>query len=172
LGGSGTISNSVTLQSGAAATDTVGAPLTVTGALGLNNNTLYVNTTNVLGAGSYPLMSYNTNGSSGSFSSAPVISGSGLAPGAVATVVTGGGLVSLQLSLTPTKLSFNLNGNNLTLSWPSNYLGWSLQAQTNWLSTGLGTNWVTVPGSSLVTTTNVPLVATNPAVFYRLMYQP
>jgi len=73
---------------------------------------------------------------------------------------------------TPTNLIFTVSNNGLTLSWPANYLGWVLQAQTNPLTTGLGTNWVTVPGSSLVTTTNVPLVATNPAVFYRLMYQP
>ncbi|MEI6075927.1 MAG: autotransporter-associated beta strand repeat-containing protein [Verrucomicrobiota bacterium] len=72
----------------------------------------------------------------------------------------------------PTNLIFSVSSNRLTLSWPANYLGWSLQVQTNSLSTGLGTNWFTVPGSSLVTTTNVPLAATNPSVFYRLIYQP
>ena len=73
---------------------------------------------------------------------------------------------------TPTNLTFSISNNGLTLSWPANYLGWVLQAQTNSLGTGLGTNWVTAPGSSQVTTTTIPLVATNPAVFYRLMYQP
>jgi len=52
------------------------------------------------------------------------------------------------------------------------YLGWVLQAQTDSLTTGLTTNWVVIPGSSVVTTTNVPLSETNQAVFYRLMYQP
>lgn len=73
---------------------------------------------------------------------------------------------------TPIKLSSSVSSNTLTLSWPSNYLGWVLQAQTNSLTTGLTTNWVVVPGSSSVTTTNVPLVRNNPSVFYRLLYQP
>ena len=81
-------------------------------------------------------------------------------------------LVTPPIPTTPTNLFYSMSSGRLTLSWPSNYLGWSLQLQTNSLVKGLGTNWVTVPGSSLVTTTNVPLVATNPAVFYRLMYQP
>jgi hypothetical protein len=72
----------------------------------------------------------------------------------------------------PTNLSCSVSNNTLTLSWPSNYLGWVLQAQTNSLATGLTTNWVVVPGSSAMTTTNVPLGGTNPSVFYRLMYQP
>jgi|GEM_PF-1460616 len=73
---------------------------------------------------------------------------------------------------TPTNLLWSVNNNTLTLSWPANYLGWVLQAQTNSVTKGLTTNWVTVSGSSQVTTTTIPLVATNPAVFYRLMYQP
>jgi len=73
---------------------------------------------------------------------------------------------------TPTNLTFTVSNNSLTLSWPANYLGWVLQAQTNSLGAGLGTNWGTVPGSSLVTSMTIPLIANNPAVFYRLMYQP
>ena len=73
---------------------------------------------------------------------------------------------------TATKLSCSVSNKTLTLSWPSNYLGWVLQAQTNSLTTGLTTNWVVIPGSAAVTTTNVPLGGTNPSVFYRLMYQP
>jgi len=72
----------------------------------------------------------------------------------------------------PTSLAANVSSNILTLSWPSNYVGWVLQAQTNSLATGLTTNWITVPSSSAVTTTNVTLGGTNPSVFYRLMYQP
>jgi len=81
-------------------------------------------------------------------------------------------LVTPPIPTTPTNLLYSVSGGRLTVSWPSNYLGWSLQVQTNSLGKGLGTNWVTVPSSSLVITTNVPLVATNPAVFYRLIYQP
>ena len=73
---------------------------------------------------------------------------------------------------TPTKLSCSISNNTLTLFWPSNYLGWVLQAQTNSLATGLTTNWITISSSSALTTTNVPLGGNNPSVFYRLMYQP
>jgi len=81
-------------------------------------------------------------------------------------------LATVSIPMAPTKLSWSVSKNFLTLSWPSNYLGWLLQVQTNSLTTGLTTNWVVVPGSSAVTTTNFPMGGTNPAVFYRLMYQP
>ena len=77
-----------------------------------------------------------------------------------------------QIPTTPTNLFYSVSSGLLTLSWPSNYLGWSLQVQTNSLTTGLSTNWAVVPGSSAVSTTNVLLGGTNPSVFYRLMYQP
>ena len=35
----------------------------------------------------------------------------------------------------------------LQFSWPADHTGWQLQAQTNNLTSGLGTNWVNVPGS-------------------------
>jgi len=50
------------------------------------------------------------------------------------------------------------------LSWPAGYVGWILQEQTN----ALATNWTDLPDTAAVTSTNVPLVAENPAVFYRL----
>jgi len=61
-------------------------------------------------------------------------------------------------------------GNVLTLSWPPDHLGWRLQAQTNAPGIGLRTNWVSVPGSALVTSTNFPLNPANGAVFFRLIY--
>lgn len=70
---------------------------------------------------------------------------------------------------TPTYLSFGTS-NGLTLSWPSNYTGWRLEAQTNAPGVGIGTNWVTVVNS---TSTNQVTVAPNPAngsVFFRLVY--
>ncbi|MCU0772504.1 MAG: MBG domain-containing protein [Verrucomicrobia bacterium] len=69
---------------------------------------------------------------------------------------------------TPTNLLFVVVGTNLALSWPPEYLGWQLQSQTNSSSDGLGTNWVTLPGSDLLTTTNVPIDPSQPSVFYRL----
>ena len=56
------------------------------------------------------------------------------------------------------------------ISWPADHLGWRLQAHTNVLGTGLGANWVTWPGSDLVTSTNIIITPANSAVFYRLVY--
>ncbi len=71
---------------------------------------------------------------------------------------------------TPTNITFSVSGNVLTLSWPPSYKGWTLQAQTNSLSVGLGTNWVNVPNSASVISTNITMNPATPAVFYRLMY--
>ena len=68
----------------------------------------------------------------------------------------------------PTNITFSVSGSVLTLSWPADHLGWYLQVKTNSLSTGLGTNWVFVPGSSSVVTTNFPVSPANASVFYRL----
>jgi N-acetylneuraminic acid mutarotase len=62
------------------------------------------------------------------------------------------------------KLLTASDGTSLQLSWPTNCLGWMLEAQTN----GLGNNWFPVTGS---TTNNQFLILINPAnssVFYRL----
>ena len=70
-----------------------------------------------------------------------------------------------------TNLSFSLGTpGQITLSWPSNYLGAYLQMQTNGLNTGLSNNWVTIPGSESVTSTNLPLTKTDPTVFFRMVH--
>lgn len=64
-----------------------------------------------------------------------------------------------------------LNGTNLQLSWPTNCLGWQLEAQTNPSGMGLGNAWFPVTGS---TATNQFPILVNPAngsVFYRLHQQ-
>jgi len=73
-------------------------------------------------------------------------------------------------SLNPTNITFRVMANQLQLSWPQDHLGWQLQVQTNSLSIGLGTNWVTVPDSASVTATNMLIVPANGSVFYRLVY--
>ena len=71
------------------------------------------------------------------------------------TIVTGP-------SLNPTNLTFQVTApNELQISWPTDHLGWRLEMQTNSLSTGLGTNWITVPGSTSVTTTNMLIAPAN-----------
>ena len=79
-------------------------------------------------------------------------------------VAAGPGYVNLD----PTNLTMSANGNQLSLSWPADHLGWRLQVQTNSLSTGLGTNWVDIPGSTSITSTNIAVDPSAPTVFYRL----
>jgi autotransporter-associated beta strand protein len=68
----------------------------------------------------------------------------------------------------PAHLTNNVSGSTLSLSWPAGQ-GWRLQAQTNALTTGLGINWSYVTDGS-VSSTNVTIDASNPTVFYRLVY--
>lgn len=74
------------------------------------------------------------------------------------------------VNTSPTNLRFSLSGNQLTLSWPADHTGWTLQAQTNSLSAGLGSQWVNVTGSASVHQMVIPINVTNACVFYRLVY--
>ena len=101
-------------------------------------------------------------------------------PGAYFSVVTNSSISTLYLinytNLTstasyPTNITANVinGGTTLALSWPTTHLGWTLQAQTNSLNVGLTTNgWVDVLGTASVTSTNMPIVPSNPTVFFRL----
>lgn len=86
--------------------------------------------------------------------------------------ITGSGAIQITgaIPTAPTKLSYSLSGDKLTITWPENYQGWILQEQTNTLQVGISTNWVDVAGSANVTTTNVLINQASPAVFYRLRY--
>jgi regulation of enolase protein 1 (concanavalin A-like superfamily) len=81
---------------------------------------------------------------------------------------------STQVSARPTSSAsvaigvINAPG-QLQFSWPADHTGWQLQAQTNNLGTGLGTNWVNVPGSMQTNQMAMPLNTTNGAVFFRLV---
>ena len=69
-------------------------------------------------------------------------------------------------------INYSLSGSNLTLSWPTNYLGWILQEQTNNLDVGLNANWVGLAGSANVTTTNILISPVNPTAYFRLSPPP
>jgi hypothetical protein len=58
----------------------------------------------------------------------------------------------------------------MTLSWPEDYTGWRLLAQTNSLNAGLGTNWVIVSGSTSTNSVTITNNPANPSVFYKLSY--
>jgi fibronectin-binding autotransporter adhesin len=70
----------------------------------------------------------------------------------------------------PTNITASVTGTNLTLSWPSDHIGWLLQVQTNTLATGLQANWVNVPSSSATNIVTFPIGYTNGCVFYRMVF--
>jgi len=74
-----------------------------------------------------------------------------------------GGLV---YKLAPLSLAFSRNGSQLDITWPT--IAGHLEAQTNNLNVGLGTNWVTVAGSAATNHVVVPLDQSKGSVFYRL----
>jgi hypothetical protein len=79
--------------------------------------------------------------------------------------------ITNAVNTNPTNIVFSASGGNLTLSWPTDHTGWTLQSQTNNLSVGISTNWVNVANSSATNQLIVPINLTNASVFYRLMYQ-
>ena len=84
------------------------------------------------------------------------------------------GIYGINFSTTPTNIVASATTNLLTLSWPRNWIGWQLQAQTNKVTVGIGSNWVNDTSVSSTTTNLVtmPIVLTNGTVFYRLLYIP
>ncbi len=109
---------------------------------------------------------FNNGSFSGNFASISGSPGSGLAwsfnpTNGIATVVAG-------TATNPTNIAFSVSGSQMTLTWPSDHLGWTLQTQTNTLGVGISTNWVDVSGSSSSTTNVVTIHPNAPAVFYRL----
>ncbi|HWQ93849.1 MAG TPA: hypothetical protein VN673_19455, partial [Clostridia bacterium] len=71
---------------------------------------------------------------------------------------------------TPTNITATVSDKTLTLSWPTDYLGWRLQVQTNSLSTGLEDNWVTIPDSETTTSISITIDPEVGSVFYRMVY--
>ena len=79
--------------------------------------------------------------------------------------------VTMQPSLTPPTLASLVSGTTLTLSWPADRLGYTLQMKTNALNQGLnGGTWIPLSGSSAVTSTNLPVDKNSGTVFFRLVY--
>jgi hypothetical protein len=74
------------------------------------------------------------------------------------------------VNLTPTNISFSLSGSELTLSWPVSHTGWTLQAQTNSLSTGLSGTWFDITSSITTNSVTVNVDPAQPTVFYRLFH--
>jgi len=75
-----------------------------------------------------------------------------------------------SIPTTPTNITVTVSGGIIQVSWPTNYTGWRLEAQTNTLSVGLSNNWGTWPGSTSVNVINMPIDPAAPTVFFRLVY--
>ena len=85
------------------------------------------------------------------------------------SLATDGSVTVTAVSPAPT-ITASLSGANLNLTWPANWTGGvHLQSQTNSLAKGLGTNWVTIPGTDANNSYSTPVVKTNGSVFYRLI---
>ncbi len=86
----------------------------------------------------------------------------------VSNLKTNGILAIIAAPTEPPVITNVFTTTNITLSWPTNYLGWQLQVQTNDLDTGLTDNWYSVPGSEGTSQQVWPIDPANPAVFFRL----
>ena len=74
------------------------------------------------------------------------------------------------VNTTPTNIVISVTGNQITLSWPADHIGWQLQSNSVGLTvTGA---WFTVPGSTATDQMTITTDATKTNVFYRMLYQP
>jgi hypothetical protein len=73
------------------------------------------------------------------------------------------------LAYEPPRINAMVNGDYFDVSWPASYVGWQLQAQTNTVASGLGTNWANL--SQSIGTNYVRLLRdpVNYSAFYRLV---
>ncbi len=60
-------------------------------------------------------------------------------------------------------------GGALRLTWPVEMIGYHVEVQTNNLTSGLGTNWVSL-GCNATNIVSIPIQPGNASVFYRLVY--
>ncbi|HWW02191.1 MAG TPA: autotransporter-associated beta strand repeat-containing protein [Candidatus Acidoferrum sp.] len=198
LSGNGTILGSLVVSGDTDVSPGINGPgtLTVTNAITIFGQTfmdLAANTNDLLKAGTSitfePFSSLQltftpgtlTNGQSFKLFSAPAYSGSfgGLNPPTPGTglawntsLLYVSGILSVQRTVAtyPTNITAVVSSGSLSLSWPTDHLGWWLQVQTNAPGLGLGTNWLTIPGSSATTSAALPLDPANGSVFCRLVY--
>jgi autotransporter-associated beta strand protein len=132
--------------------------------------------TNVVGTDVVNVASGSVTLASSGPGSVPIVSASGLTLGGAeaADYTTAGaiGAVNVTVNSNSTNIVFTAANNALTLSWPLDHTGWTLQAQTNDVTVGISTNWVNVAGSTATNQVVVPVDPNNGTVFYRLYYAP
>jgi autotransporter-associated beta strand protein len=105
---------------------------------------------------------------SGAFSSiVPATPGADLAWNTY-TLATDGTL--RVVSTAPTSMTLQQTGNQFTLSWPPDHVGWRLERQINPITVGISNNWTDVSGSTTTSNVTVTINPANGSVFYRLVY--
>jgi T5SS/PEP-CTERM-associated repeat protein/autotransporter-associated beta strand protein len=161
----GTVVANISKDSGSPLADylIVNAPLNYHGAL------------NIVNVGGAPLQVGDTftifyaSSFSGAFNSISTISSGQLVTWNMDTPSPGQITVASVMAAAPPALTNSFSGNTLTLNWPAANLGWILQVQTNSSSSGLGTNWVNVPGSDSANSATLTINPDAGSVFYRLV---
>ncbi|HWQ93402.1 MAG TPA: autotransporter-associated beta strand repeat-containing protein, partial [Clostridia bacterium] len=169
IGGNLTLSGNLVVD--VAKTGTPTSDLTVVGGTLVNNGTGTISVSN--------LGDSLANGDTFQLFNKPVVNGQTLtfasSPGLGLTwtnQLAVNGTIAVIKGTVPvsTNIVGTIVGNNLELSWPSDYVGWRLLGQTNALTTGLSDNWVTVPGSTTTNRVVLPLDKNNGSSFFRLVY--
>jgi autotransporter-associated beta strand protein len=74
------------------------------------------------------------------------------------------------VSTSPPTIVSRISGNQFTLSWPSDHIGWRLQMQTNSIRLGVSSNWLNVANSTTTNQMSFPLNSAADCTFYRLLY--
>jgi autotransporter-associated beta strand protein len=172
VGGTVTVAGSVLMKIDRAAStnsDRLIAPAVVVNAgatLAVNN----IGSTNLVVGDTFTLFSTPVSGSFSITSLPPLPSSSLYWTNKLSVNGTIAVASAVTVNTTPTNITATVSGNTLTLSWPADHLGWRLQVQTNTPSSGLGTNWVTIPGSDAVISTNIIINPANGSVFFRMVY--
>jgi autotransporter-associated beta strand protein len=91
------------------------------------------------------------------------------ATGATGTFNPATGTVTINVSpipTTPTNLTVSVSGGNISLSWPSSYLGWLVQSNAS--SVVASNGWYDVPGSGSVTNLVIVPSSGQSNVYYRM----
>jgi fibronectin-binding autotransporter adhesin len=191
LGGTGTIAGPVTLLSGATlapgasiGTLTIGGNLTLnvgsTNSFEVNGTTpandvvalgggvTYGGTLNIVPTGTFTVGQQFTL-----FSGAGAVSASNFAsvqssnPALVFSFTNGVLKVVSSMATNPTNITYSVSGDILSLSWPTDHLGW--YAQSNSVSVANPSTWYNIPGSENATTLSITINTNQPKVFYRLL---
>ena len=78
--------------------------------------------------------------------------------------------VRLTVAPIPPSLTITRDANQAEIRWPTDYIGWRLQARTNSLNAVPRNDWADVAGSTTVDNVHVTIDPTDGAVFFRMIY--